>query len=118
MLEVGSHDLCNPHLPIDFIIEELVDLCNLFFRCRVKHVIICDVLGFVKLPYDVYNERVDIFNDLLFCTFIHNESVTVWKHKGFRQDINKYIRRNGIHPHDRGFFFDYIEATGVPSSMP
>ena len=103
VLEIGSNDLCDPSVSFLTIGSAIDDLCALLMdRFQVRHVVVCQILRRIVLPYPAFNEQVLLLNNYLEVVIGDRAHATFWKHRGFWHNTSILFCPDGVHPNYAG----------------
>ena len=116
ILEIGSNDLCNPHLSVDNIATNILQVVQtIHFHYHVAHVIISQILPRRSPPQmsPPYNTRVEQLNQQLRHLFTPVPFATFWFHYSIRRSKSPVFLRDGIHLNHTGnhFLFHSYQKT-------
>lgn len=114
VLLIGTNDLFNPEVTAVSLTSSILDLVDsLIFLCRVKKVVVCQILhrqptstGRYRVDTEWFNNRVDETNHLLSSRIqmLPHDHVIFWRLKGFwsQEATKQSFSLDGVHLSDVG----------------
>ena len=100
IIEIGSNDLCNPHVTPDQLAQDIFNFIQTcYYHHKVPFTIVNQVLKRNHLPPALpsYNERVFRLNTLLHNKFQNIEFAVFWYHHSLTRAKTPILALDGIH---------------------
>ena len=113
ILEIGSNDLCIPHIRPETVGSAIDDLCGILLGLGVHRIYVCQTLRRLNTLDPEYNDKVLLLNHYCDVVFADRPEVVYWHHRGMWNSTIPVFRPDGIHPNDHGMVRLYRSYRGA-----